>query len=317
MAEIENILIAGAGAIGTLVAHQFQQSLSCQVGILAGGERLERYRTRGFSVNGHPTGFRFVDVENDEIFDLVVVACKNHHLPRILEDVGRHVGPRTLFLSLLNGITSEEKIGSVFGAERIPYAMIVGTDAGFHDGRLDYTVAGTIVFGDARNDGCRSPRVAAIARAFERAGIRHQVPDDMLGRLWYKFMFNVGVNQVSAVLRRPFHVFQTSTSDPCAARLMDQAMREAAAVARAEGVILTESDIASVWTTLDTLSHLGRTSMLQDVLAGRKTEVELFSAQVIALADRHRIEAPVNRFLHDALRAIESTYGLEPERATA
>jgi len=89
---------------------------------------------------------------------------------------------------------------------------------------------------------------------------------------------------------------------------MDAAMREARAVACAEGVPLTEEDIALVWKTVDTLSDHGQTSMLQDVQAGRKTEVELFSEHLLDLAQRHGIEVPVNRSLHAAIRAIETSY---------
>lgn len=83
---------------------------------------------------------------------------------------------------------------------------------------------------------------------------------------------------------------------------------EARLVACAEGIPLTEEDIALVWKTVDTLSDHGQTSMLQDVQAGRKTEVELFSAQVIALAQKHGIEVPVNRTLYAAIQTIESSY---------
>jgi len=204
--EIQTVLIAGAGAVGTLVATQFQKTLPGRVGILAGGERLERYRRQGFTVNGTPIDLRFVEVGSGETFDLVVVACKNHHLPEILEDMQSHIGPQTLILSLLNGITSESKIGAVYGTDRLPYAMIVGTDAGFVDGALDYRSEGVIVFGDAKNGQVRSPRVAAIAQVFDRAGIVYQVPEDMLNRLWYKFMFNVGINQTSAVHSAPSKV---------------------------------------------------------------------------------------------------------------
>jgi ketopantoate reductase len=76
MPEIESVLVAGAGAIGTLVAHQFQRKFSGKVAILAGGERGERYRQQGFRVNGAPVEFRLVDVEDDETFDLVVGASQ-------------------------------------------------------------------------------------------------------------------------------------------------------------------------------------------------------------------------------------------------
>ena len=310
--EIQTVLIAGAGAVGTLVATQFQKAFHDRVGILAGGARLERYRRQGFAVNGTPVDFRFVEVGSGETFDLVIVACKNHHLPVILADLESHIGPQTLILSLLNGITSEEKIGAVYGSERLPYAMIVGTDAGFVDGALDYRSEGLVVFGDARNEEPWSPRVAAIAHAFDRARIAYQVPEDMLNRLWYKFMFNVGINQTSAVIRRPFRTFKGPDRNPHAFALMDAAMREARAVACAEGIPLTEDDIALVWKTVDTLSDHGQTSMLQDVQAGRKTEVELFSEHVIALAERHGIEVPVNRTLYAAIRAIETSYEGSP-----
>lgn len=306
--HIETVLIAGSGAVGTLVATQFRKAMPGSVGILAGGERLERYRRQGFTVNGTSVDFRFVEVGSGETFDLVIVACKDHHLPQILEDLQSHVGPQTLILSLLNGVTSEHKIGAVYGSERLPLAMIVGTDAGFVNGALDYCAEGLIVFGDARNEKPWSPRVAAIAEVFDRAGIAYQIPDDMLNRLWYKFMFNVGINQVSAVLRRTFRTFKSPDRNPHAFALMDAAMREARLVACAEGIPLTEEDIALVWKTVDTLSDHGQTSMLQDVQAGRKTEVELFSAQVIALAQKHGIEVPVNRTLYAAIQAIESSY---------
>jgi len=306
--EIRTVLIAGAGAVGTLVATQFQKAMPGCVGILAGGERLARYRRQGFTVNGTPVDFRFVEVGSGETFDLVIVASKDHHLPQILEDMESHIGPQTLILSLLNGITSEEKIGAVYGPERLPLAMIVGTDAGFVDGALDYCAEGLIVFGDARNTQPYSPRVAAIADVFERAHIAYQIPDDMLNRLWYKFMFNVGINQTSAVIRRPFRTFKGPDRNPHAFALMDAAMREARLVACAEGIPLTEDDLALVWKTVDTLSDHGRTSMLQDVLAGRKTELELFGAQVITLAEKHGIEVPVNRVLVECLRALETSY---------
>lgn len=307
--EIQTVLIAGAGAVGTLVATQFQKAMPGCVGILAGGERLARYRRQGFTVNGTPVDFRFAEVGSGETFDLVIVACKDHHLPQILEDMKSHVGPDTLILSLLNGITSEAKIGAVYGPGRLPLAMIVGTDAGFVDGALDYRSEGIIVFGDARNEKPWSPRVASIAQAFDQAGIAYQVPPDMQNRLWYKFMFNVGINQTSAVLRRPFRTFKGPNRNPHAFALMDAAMREARLVACAEGIPLTEDDIALVWKTVDTLSDHGQTSMLQDVQAGRKTELELFGLQVITLAEKHGLEVPVNRTLVECLRALETSYG--------
>lgn len=308
MQSIQNVLVAGAGAIGSMVAWQIQQARPGTVGILAGGERLERYRSTGFRINGAVADFRLVDVAGRSAPDLVIVACKNHHLGQVIRDLANHVGPGTLILSLLNGISSEQEIGAAYGDWRIPYAMIIGTDAGHSAGQTSFSRTGTIFFGDARNDGPLSPRVAAIKDFFDRSGIAATVPPEMLNRLWFKFMMNVGLNQVTAVLRRPYRIFQSQTLVPEAAALMEAAMREVMGLARLEGIELTEADIATVYRTVDSLSGAGQTSMHQDVEAGRKTEVELFAGQVLALGRQHGVAVPVNQLLWQQLRAIEQSY---------
>jgi len=84
-------------------------------------------------------------------------------------------------------------------------------------------------------------------------------------------------------------------------------MREVIAVANAEGIDLNESDIESVYKIMNALSPSGYTSMCQDVLAGRKTEVEMFSLALMELAKKHNISVPVNETLYLQLRAIEAS----------
>ena len=307
MKEISTVLIAGAGAIGSMVAWQIFRHDAAAVSILAGGERLERYRKDGFVINGERFDFPLTEVDGRSEADLVIVACKAHHLDAVIADLSGHVGSNTLILSLLNGISSEETIARVFGGWRIPYAMIVGTDAGHRGNRTDFTKTGTIFLGDGEA-GKRSERVDAIASFFAKAGIAHTVPFDMKNRLWFKFMMNVGLNQVTAILRRPYGVFKTATKVPEAAELLEGAMREVIAIAAAEGIALGDADIGEIYRTLDTLADGGKTSMHQDVEAGRKTEVELFSGTMLELGRKHGIPVPVNATLWRMLRAIEKSY---------
>ncbi|OQB03637.1 MAG: 2-dehydropantoate 2-reductase [Spirochaetes bacterium ADurb.Bin215] len=85
-------------------------------------------------------------------------------------------------------------------------------------------------------------------------------------------------------------------------------MREVIAVAAPEGVTLTEKDIEDSFRVLDGLSDEGKTSMCQDVEAGRKTEVELFSRTVMDLGEKHGISVPINTLMYRLIRAIENTY---------
>jgi len=308
MKEIASVLMAGTGAVGSMVAWRIFSSLPGSVSILAGGERLERYRSDGFLINGQTCRFPLVDVESASNPDLVIIACKHHHLAQVLDDLRNHVGPDTLILSLLNGISSEETAGAVYGRERIPYAMIIGTDAGREGNRTAFSKSGTVFFGDAVNGEARSPRVRAIASFFDRAGIAYTVPENMLNRLWFKFMMNVGLNQVTAVLRRPYRILKTATLVPEAAELLEAAMDEVICLAAAEGIMLTADDKLTVYRTLDGLADGGKTSMCQDVEAGRKTEVELFSGTAIALGKKHGIPVPVNAMLYRMLKTVEQSY---------
>jgi 2-dehydropantoate 2-reductase len=121
-------------------------------------------------------------------------------------------------------------------------------------------------------------------------------------------MLNVGVNQVTAVTRRSYAILKPANIRPETKELVDGAMREVIAVAKAEGIELTDQDIAEVYRTMNGLADGGKTSMCQDVEAGRKTEVELFSGTVIELGRKHGIPVPVNETLYRELRTIEQSY---------
>jgi 2-dehydropantoate 2-reductase len=128
--------------------------------------------------------------------------------------------------------------------------------------------------------------------------------------LWFKFMVNAGANQTSALLRLPYRAFKKQS--PFAIReageILESAMREVIAVAAAEGISLGQEDIEKWLANVELLSDDGYTSMAQDVLAGRKTEAELFGLTVMEYGKKHGVPTPVNETLYRALRAIEQSY---------
>jgi 2-dehydropantoate 2-reductase len=128
----------------------------------------------------------------------------------------------------------------------------------------------------------------------------------MIRILWWKFMINVGTNQTSAILRAPFAVLQTSQE---ARELMTSAMREVMAVAGAKNVLLLQEDLDNWFSVLSGLSPEARPSMLQDVEAKRKTEVEMFAGKMIQLGKELDIPVPVNETFFRIIRVIEEHYG--------
>jgi len=309
--QIEKVSIIGAGAVGAAYAGLLHDMDSGCVSLIAGGERGERLRREGLYVNGRRYDFSVIRPEDEAPpADLVIVAVKGHHLETAVREMGNRIGEETVILSVMNGIDSEERIGAAFGMEKVLYAVSVGIDALREGNRIRYTRQGKIFFGEAENS-TLTERVRRVQELFDRAGIAYETPPDMIRTMWWKFMINVGINQASAVLRVPYRVFQTSDQ---ARGLMDSSMREVIMLAKTAGVRLCEEDIENWYKVLDGLGPEGKTSMLQDVEAGRKTEVEMFAGKVVELGRKYRIPVPVNENLFASIREIEAlAAGMFPE----
>jgi 2-dehydropantoate 2-reductase len=301
---IKSVYIIGAGAVGAAYAGLLFDMDENSVAFIAAGERGERLRRQGVIVNGrrylipvfHPGGI-------SSPADLVIVAVKHHHLDQAIGEMKKAVSAVTTILSVMNGIDSEERIGSVYGMEKVLYAINVGIDALREGNRVTYRNQGRLLFGEARNP-VLTERVRRVKEFFDRAGIVCEVPDDMIRTLWWKFMINVGINQASAVLGGSYGVFQTSQR---ARELMASAMQEVIRLAAEVGVHLTAEDVRNWHAVLDSLNPSGKTSMLQDVEAGRKTEVEMFAGKVIELGKRYGVPTPVNERLFEEIRMLEGS----------
>ena len=115
-------------------------------------------------------------------------------------------------------------------------------------------------------------------------------------------MINVGMNQASAVMRAPYGIFQVILS---AQELMEALMSEVIALAEVLDVNLTHRDIEDWYVFLNTLSPQGKTSMLQDIEAGRKTEVEIFGGKVVELGQTYGVPTPINQTVLCIIRVLE------------
>ena len=302
MQPIQHVTILGAGAMGAAYASLFFEMNPTCVSFMAKGERAERLQTQGIIVNEKHYAIPVVTPDDTSPpSDFVMVAVKHHHLREALPDLKQRVGKETILLSVMNGLDSEEMIAAMYGPEKVLYAVSVGIDALREGNKVVYTTQGKIFFGEAENP-VLTERVKRIQEVFERAGIIYETPQDMIRILWWKFMINVGVNQSSAVLRAPFGVFQQSEE---ARALMEAAMREVMELAKAANVNLVEDDLTNWYNFLFTLSPNGKTSMLQDLEAGRKTEVEIFAGKVVELGQTYGIPTPVNQTLLRIIKVLE------------
>ena len=303
MQEIQKVAILGAGAMGAYFAGRFFDTAGFSTVLIARGPRLETLRNEGLVVNGKPYALPAIDPDGAvSPVDLLIVALKHHHLEEAVHGLENLIDDSTTIISVMNGLESEEYIGSIYGMDKVLYAISVAIDAVRQGNRITYTNPGKHYFGEARNNTHLNRRVLRVQEAFDRAGIVYETPEDMIRMLWWKFMVNVGMNQASAVMRAPYGVFQTS---PEARGLMEALMQEVIGLTDAMDVNLTNRDIEEWYSFLGSLSPQGKTSMLQDIEAGRKTEVEIFGGKVVDLGTRHGVATPVNQTVLRIIQVLE------------
>ena len=130
MKKINSVSLIGLGAIGAAYGTRLHDSLAGSFRIIANDERIKRYEETPFQITGKEYRFNYITPETKaEPADLVIIAVKNAELPQAIDDIRNHVGPDTIILSLLNGISSEKEISKVYQNAPILYSMCVSIDA--------------------------------------------------------------------------------------------------------------------------------------------------------------------------------------------
>ncbi len=300
------IAVLGAGALGsvlggtlaaeipvTLVGHE-NPHLSA---ILDDGLTLVRPDESRESPDLTATSDHAV-VENA---DLVIVAVKSYDTESAMADVAPYLDAVDV-LTLQNGLGNVERIREyvlekdVLGGTTTNGAYIEAPGVVHHTG-WGGTRIGRVW---ARNDAV----VDHIAATFRAVGLETSVESDVQRAIWEKVLVNVGINPITALtgVRNGALV-----SDGPGKRLLEAAVREAEAVANAEG---HKFNADSVETTRKVASRTARnrSSMLQDVENQSRTEIDSLNGAVVDRARKQGLEVPVNRTLADAIRLLQSAF---------
>jgi 2-dehydropantoate 2-reductase len=146
--------------------------------------------------------------------------------------------------------------------------------------------------------------VQKLAQAFNAAGLQTQVSTHILGTVWDKLLINVATGAITAITGLTYGQLYQSTQLQVVGLA---AVREAMAVAAAQGIALSIIDPQVAWTKAGAgLGHDFKTSMLQSIEKGSITEVEYVNGAVVRLGEQLGVATPVNRTLLALLKAIEA-----------
>lgn len=305
--EIEKVSIIGMGALGLLYGSHIVKRLGMDaVDFIMEENRLNKYKNQKLYCNKEEIEFMLTKDSEAKPADLLIVAVKSTGLEEALISMKSCIGPDTIILSLLNGISSEKIIRMQYGMDKVIYTIAQGMDAMKFDNKLQFTRMGELRLGIT--DERQKDKLNRVISFFDKIELPYAVEEDILHRLWSKFMLNVGVNQTCMVYNTNY-AGALAFGEPN--RTMIAAMREVIAVANAEGIKLSEDDLNQYIDIIGKLNPNGTPSMGQDRINRKPSEVELFAGTVIEIAKKHRLYVPTNEFLYRRVKEIEVEYLLQ------
>jgi 2-dehydropantoate 2-reductase len=311
------VLVAGAGGIGSVIGALLRLA-GDEVTLLGRPAHLAGVAADGLRLDGlwgeHvATGFHLVEdaAHLSGQYDGILVTVKSYDTCVIAEAVGPFLAPGGIIISLQNGLGNIEQLVATAGRARALGGRVIFGAEAVAPGRVRVTVyADPVLIGPWGAD--PDPRITAQAQWWahhcDAAGIPSAATDDIAAALWGKVLYNTPLNPLSALLGVHYGAL---TENEHARSIMDQVIDETFAVATAEGIVLPWASAAEYRATFydrlvpSTFHH--RSSMLQDLERGRRTEIDAINGEVWKRGAARGIVTPINELLTRLMHAREAS----------
>ena len=298
--------IFGAGGVGGYFGAQLARAGE-EVIFIARKAHLQAIRTHGLRVETSKGEIIIQPAQASDdpaqvgVVDAVILGVKAWQVTEAARTVKPMIGPETFVVPLQNGVEASSQLAVMLGAKHVlgglcgTMSWIVGPGRISSIGEVHF-----IKFGELYNR--PSERTEQLRKAFERAGVKVEVPSDIQVALWEKFLFVVSFGGVGAVTRAPIGVIRTL---PETRRLLEQCVREIFEVARARQIALSDGIVEKTMMFLDSLAPSGTTSLQRDIANGKPSELDAWNGAVVRLGQEVGITTPLNSFIHYSLLPLE------------
>lgn len=313
-----HLLIYGGGAVGLGIASCLIRPPN-RVEIIARRQTVAALKEAGLTRTGifgrtHARPDEFICHESLENmgrseFDFVLVCTKSFDSAAAASDLAEHgdrIGSGTRLVLFQNGWGNAEEFREQFDEDRIYNARVITGFRRSQPSEVEITVhADAIHIGSLFSADLSV--LEPLSHAIHEGGIPCGVTDAIEKDLWAKMLYNCALNPLGAILRVPYGALAEEASTRT---LMDQIVEEVFAVMLAAGYQThwrhREEFLKVFYGELvpDTAGH--ESSMLQDISAGKRTEIEALNGAILKLAKRYNLEVPYNRAVHNLIRFIES-----------
>jgi 2-dehydropantoate 2-reductase len=295
------IAVFGTGAVGGYFGARLHAAGE-SVAFIARGRQLETLRRDGLSVVSPNGDLQLRDLvvsdRPDEIgpVDLVLFCVKLYDAEEAATHLVPLLGPGTAVVTLQNGVDARDLLARHIAAEHVVGGAAYIMAALDAPGRIRHTAADTLLFGE--RDGARSARLAAFEAAGQRAGFQAKLSASIDLDLWIKFVRLATWAGITTVSRSTVGVIR---ENPALSAMMRDALAEATAVGQARGVPLPPGLVAESEALASRFPHQAKSSMLEDLEAGRRLELPWLSGAVVRMGREAGVPTPIHQFIETAL----------------
>ncbi len=304
------VSVLGVGSIGSIVASSLATS-SAEVHLHVRGERGARQMLEGLRIEGHNDltfgAERFLfsceelphETELNQGSDLIILACKSYDVAHMAQHASSFLKSDGVVFTLSNGLGHVETLARTLGPERVLAAST--THGAFMQASGPTRWAGYGAISLATTPlGPSGAKVAKVVDLLNAAKLNALVESDPTALIWNKVLLNVAINPVAAL----GGLKNGELLDPDLFATCMMVYREASAVAMMERVDIPDEHVFEErLRTVLKQTRDNTCSMLQDVKAGRQTEIGALNQAVVERAEHHGLAAPINQMLASLVRA--------------
>ncbi len=311
---LERIAIIGPGAMGSLFAYLLTKAGKDVWLLDIHPRRVDKIRKEGLRIEGI-SGEDLVKVkitsrslEVGEV-DLLIIFVKSYDTERAIKDSLPLITPETSILTLQNGLGNLERIEEVVGPNKVIGGITSHGATLLGWGHIRHAGRGETVIGEG--DGRITQRLKDIASLFNSLGIETVISDNVEGVVWGKLLVNIGINPLTAILgvRNGELVNYSETK-----AILREAVAEAFGVSKAKGIRLPFEDPFQKVESVLKATAINISSMLQDILNQKRTEIDYINGAVVEEGKRLGIKTPVNHLLTSLVKGLEKTHHIRIER---
>jgi 2-dehydropantoate 2-reductase len=292
------IAVMGAGGIGAYLGAMLARN-GADVTLICRGAHLAAVRANGLRVNA-PAGAFHVQVRATDRpgeagpADIVIQAVKLYDLAESTRAMLPLLGPRTVVVPIQNGVSATAEIGAIAGTGRVASGLV------FINAHV--SAPGEVVSGSARNTFIMGGGpLDEFCEACRKAGIDARLSADIGADLWRKFIPVAALSALACLCRQAIGPI---LADPALRALYTQAMGEVAALGRAKGVALEADIVERTLAHAATYKYDARVSMLEDLEAGKRLELEWLSGYVSREAASLGVPVPFHDMAYACLKPL-------------